>query len=113
MNIRIYRNFGCCESRAALALLGQRGVPFEIVDSVESTLTHGELEQLLVRLALQARDSIRHSEPPFATSGLDADTAQRIAPWASHPTLRPRPAGEIGTRTCIGRSPERVLELVG
>jgi len=115
MNIKFYHNSRCAKSRAALGLLRERGMPVEIIDYIESPLTHGELERLLAKLGLRARDLIRHTEPEFAASGLDLDTdgAQLIELLTVHPTLLQRPIVEIGTRACIGRPPERVLELLG
>jgi arsenate reductase len=115
MIIKFYHNSRCSKSRAALALLREQGVPFEIVDYVESPLTHSEIAGLLAKLGLPARDLIRNTEPEFAASGLalDADAAQLIELLVAQPILLQRPIVEIGTRACIGRPPERVLELLG
>ena len=113
MNVKLYHNSRCAKSRATLALLEQRRIPFEIVDYLRSPLTLTELEALLAKRGLPARELVRHTEPEFKASGLDldGDEARLLELLAAEPKLLQRPIVEAGSRARIGRPPEHVLEL--
>lgn len=114
MKARIYHNPRCSKSRATLALLEERGVDFEIVEYLKTPPTTSELEALLTKLGLRARDIVRANEPEFKASGLslDAPDAELLALVAEHPKLLQRPIVEVGPSARIGRPPEHVLELL-
>jgi arsenate reductase (glutaredoxin) len=113
---RYYHNPHCSKSRAALALLQERGVHPRTVSYLETPPGEAELADLLRRLRLPARALLRTGEPEYVELGL-ADPSLPddvlIAAMHAHPRLIERPIFVHGDRAVIGRPPERVLELFG
>ena len=111
----LFHNPRCSKSRAALALLRERGVSPRIVAYLEVPPGVDELLTLLRQLGLPARALLRDGEPEYAELGLAdprLDDGQLIAAMAAHPRLIERPVFVHGDRAVIGRPPERVLELL-
>jgi arsenate reductase len=115
MKARIYHNPACSQSRAALALLTERGAQLEIVEYLDNPPSRPVLERLLRRLGVSAREIVRAQEPEFkaaaAARGALRDD-ELIDLLIAHPRLLQRPIVEIGSRAVIGRPPERVLDLL-
>ncbi|MCF7220573.1 arsenate reductase (glutaredoxin) [Marilutibacter chinensis] len=111
----LYHNPRCSKSRAALALLNERGIEPGIVAYLEQPPSIDELRALLARLGLGARELLRKGEAEYEELGLDdpalGDEAL-IAAMHMHPRLIERPILVVGERAVIGRPPERVLELL-
>ena len=113
MKATIYHNPRCSKSRATLALLQEAGVDTRIVEYLKEPPGTAELESLLGKLGLAARDIVRPGEAEFRESGLslDAPAGELIELIARHPKVLQRPIVETDTRARIGRPPEQVLEL--
>lgn len=113
--IVVYHNPRCSKSRAALALLRERGIVPEIVEYLKTPLDTGALRELIDVLGIPARDLIRSGEAPYRQLGL-ADPAttedELIAALAAHPILMQRPVARRGGRAVVGRPPERVADLL-
>ena len=113
--VTLYHNPRCSKSRAALALLTERGVDVQIVKYLETPPDEATLAALMDRLGDDAADIIRTGEAEFRELGLragnlsSADTAGLLA---EHPRLLQRPIAVHGDRAVIGRPPERVLEIL-
>jgi arsenate reductase (glutaredoxin) len=114
MKARIYHNPRCSKSRAALALLQERGADVDIVEYLIDPPPQATLERLLGKLGMQARDLVRTGESDFKESGLSLDSpaAQLIDLMVRHPKVIERPIVEVGEHARIGRPPERVLDLL-
>lgn len=112
---RLLHNPRCSKSRAALALLRDRGVELDVVPYLDEPPTVPELEAIVSRLGTGARSLLRTTEPEYASLGL-ADAALGddvlLSAIAAHPRLLERPVFIHGGRAVIGRPPERVLELL-
>lgn len=112
---RLYHNTRCSKSRAALELLGARGIRPEVVYYLESPPSPAELREIIRMLGGGARGLLRAGETEYAELGL-ADSAlgeeALIAAMAAHPTLIERPIFVKDGRAVIGRPPDRVLELL-
>ena len=110
----LLHNPRCSKSRAAHALLVERGVAFTERRYLEQPLSHAELEELAARLGRPAREWVRRGEPAFAEAGLagSPEEAEILAAMATHPILIERPILLRGRRAVVGRPPERVLELL-
>ena len=110
----LLHNPRCSKSRAAKALLEQRGVRFAERLYLDDPLTRAELASLRERLGRPAAEWVRKGEAAFATAGLDAGSgeAEILAAMAAHPILLERPILVRGPRAVVGRPPERVLELL-
>ncbi len=112
--ITLYHNPRCSKSRAALALLEERGQRPRVIEYLQQPLGRAALEELGKRLGLPPRDWTRSGEPAFADAGLSPSSgdAELFAALARHPILMERPIAVRGERAVVGRPPERVLELL-
>jgi arsenate reductase len=110
----LYHNPRCSKSRAALALLEERGVPLRIVEYMQTPLGRRDLEDLGAKLRLPPREWARTKESAWAEAGLGeaSSAAEILDAMAVHPILMERPIAVVGERARVGRPPERVLELV-
>jgi arsenate reductase len=111
----LYHNPRCSKSRGALELLEARGLSPMIVRYLETPLTAAEIEALLGKLGIGARQLLRRGEDEYTALGLADEglgEAQLIEAMASHPKLIERPILVAGDRAVIGRPPEKVLELL-
>ena len=110
----LLHNPRCSKSRAAKALLEERGEAFELRLYLEAPLSRAELAELRGQLGRPAREWVRSGEPAFAAAGLDAASDDRavLDAIAKHPVLLERPILVRGRRAVVGRPPERILELL-
>jgi arsenate reductase len=115
----LWHNPRCSKSRAALALLAERGIEPTIRDYLRDPPSAAEVEALLAMLGLGARQLLRTGEPAYAELGLDdpaLDASALVAAMSAHPQLIERPILVVrtvtGGRAVIGRPPERVLGLL-
>ena len=111
----IYHNPRCSKSRAALALIRDRGVEPEIVEYLKTPLDAEALRDLLRTLGVPVRALIRTGEAPYRELGLADPAATEddlVAAVAAHPILMQRPVVRRGDRAVVGRPPEQVAELL-
>ena len=111
----LYHNPRCSKSRAALAILEERGVEFEVVRYLETPPSEAELHELLDKLNMTPLELMRRSEGAFKEHGLGDDSVsdeERVRAMAEHPILIERPVFIVADNAVIGRPPERVLELL-
>ncbi|HKA14388.1 MAG TPA: arsenate reductase (glutaredoxin) [Myxococcota bacterium] len=108
----LLHNPRCSKSRAARALLTERGVDFTERLYLDDPLTRSELSSLRERLGRPAVEWVRKGEAVFADAGLDASSSEAaiLDAMAEHPILIERPILVCGARAVVGRPPERVLE---
>ncbi len=115
MTITLYHNPRCSKSRAALALLQERGAEVKVIEYLKTPPGAAVLRKLLKRLGLNARDVLRKGEAAYRELRLGRDSiteSELIAAIADHPILLERPIAVAGERAVVGRPPERVLELL-
>jgi arsenate reductase len=115
VSLTIYHNPRCSKSRAALALLEERGLEPKIVEYLKTPPSAAELKAILEKLGLKPRDIIRACEPRYAELGLkdrDLDDDALIALLVGNPILIERPIVVSGGRAAIGRPPQNVLEIL-
>jgi arsenate reductase len=113
MRAKIYHNPRCSKSRAALALLTDKGVDVDIVNYLDTPPSKAALRQLLHKLGAPAMSLVRTDEPefrPFAGRSLSDDEVLELL--TTHPRLLQRPIVEVGVRARVARPPERVLDLL-
>lgn len=112
--ITLYHNPRCSKSRAALALLEERGVQPDIRRYLEDAPAESALRDLLRQLDLTAAELVRRGEPVYRELGLSRKSSEDelIAAMAAHPILIERPVAVAGDRAVIGRPPENVLALL-
>ncbi|AZE95208.1 Uncharacterized protein YfgD [Pseudomonas orientalis] len=114
-DLTLYHNPRCSKSRGALELLQDRGLTPAVVRYLETPLNAAQLQALLAKLGLGARQLLRTGEDEYTSLNLaDASLseAQLIAAIAAHPKLMERPILETADKAIIGRPPENVLEIL-
>ncbi len=112
MPITLYHNPRCSKSRAALALLEERGVRPRIVEYLKTPPDAAELARILSLLGMRPRELLRPKEAREAGVDPGLDDAALIAAMVANPAVIERPIAlsEDGAR--LGRPPDRVLELL-
>ncbi|MNJ18279.1 Arsenate reductase [compost metagenome] len=114
-DLTLYHNPRCSKSRGALELLEARGLAPTVVRYLETPPSAGELEALLGKLGIGARQLLRSGEDEYKDLNL-ADPAlsdaQLIDAMVKHPKLIERPILVAGDKAVIGRPPEKVLEIL-
>jgi arsenate reductase len=113
--LTLYHNPRCSKSRSALELLEGRGLSPTIVRYLETPPSAAELEALLGKLGIAARQLLRSGEDEYRDLGLadeSLDEQRLIEAMAAHPRLIERPILVAGERAVVGRPPEKVLEIL-
>jgi len=110
----LLHNPRCSKSRAARALLEERGVEFAERHYLDDPLTLVELYELAARLGSSPRAWSRRGEEAWSAANLwdDADDDAILRAMSAHPILIERPILVRGRRAVVGRPPERILELL-
>jgi arsenate reductase len=114
-DLTLYHNPRCSKSRGALELLEARGLTPTVVRYLETPLDAEQIQSLLGKLGISARQLLRTGEDEYKTLNLaDASLseAQLIAAIAANPKLMERPILEVGDKAVVGRPPEQILELL-
>jgi arsenate reductase len=114
-DLTLYHNPSCSKSRRALEILEARGLSPKIVRYLDTPPSAAELQALLVKLGLHARQLLRTGEEAYKSLNLaDASLSETelIAAMVAQPKLIERPILIAGERAIIGRPPERILELL-
>ncbi|HBS51192.1 MAG TPA: arsenate reductase (glutaredoxin) [Rhodobacteraceae bacterium] len=113
--IELWHNPRCSKSRAALALLEERGAEVRVRLYLKDAPMGDELTAARAALGNPpAIEMMRSGDKLFKELGLskaDPDEAL-IAAMAAHPPLIERPLALKDGRAVIGRPPERVLGLL-
>ena len=113
MDVTIWHNPACSNSRGALKLIRDAGFDPEGIEYLGNPPDVATLRQVLAESGLSARDLVRSKEAQFTELGLEeTDDATLLAAMAAHPRLINRPVVRTpkGTRLC--RPPETVLEIL-
>jgi arsenate reductase len=114
-DLTLYHNPRCSKSRSALQLLEARGLTPTIVRYLETPPSASQLQDLLSKLGLNARQLLRTGEDEYQALGLvdlGLSEAQLIAAMVAHPKLIERPILVVDDQAVIGRPPEKVLEIL-
>ena len=110
----LLHNPRCSKSRAARALLEERGADFEERHYLEHALSRDELDDLRARLDRPPGDWVRKGESAYADACLGSGSAEAeiLDAMAAHPILIERPILVRGSRALVGRPPEEILRLL-
>jgi arsenate reductase len=110
----IYHNPRCTKSRAALALLQERGIEPRVVEYLKTPPTAAELKALLRKLNMKPEQLLRKGEDAYQAklAGKKATDAQLIDAMTQDPILIERPIVVKGDRAVIGRPTEKLEELL-
>jgi arsenate reductase len=113
-DLTIYHNPFCSKSRGALEALEARGLTPKIVRYLDTPPSANELQTILGKLGMSARELLRTGEEAYKSLNLaDASLTegQLIDAMLAHPKLIERPIIINGERAVIGRQPEKLLEF--
>ena len=114
-DITLYHYSRCSKSRAALALLEERGINATVVHYLDTPLNAQQLSELLVQLGLTTRQMMRQGEAVYSEMNLDnpdLSEAQLIDAMVQAPILIERPILAVGSRAAIGRPIDNLIELL-
>ena len=98
-------NPGCSKSRAALALLEQRGQDFALRNYLQQPLDRAELERLRSQLDLPIREWVRGADLSLDEEGL-------LQALVDDPMLLQRPIIVHGDRAIVARPAGLLLEFL-
>ncbi|SEF41659.1 arsenate reductase (glutaredoxin) [Jhaorihella thermophila] len=113
--IELWHNPRCSKSRAALALLKERGAEVKVRRYLDEPPTEDEIRAARAALGNPpAIEMMRPGEKRFRELGLNKsdDDDTLIAAMAAHPILIERPLAIRDGKAVIGRPPENVLSLL-
>ncbi|QBR84948.1 arsenate reductase (glutaredoxin) [Legionella israelensis] len=109
--ITIYHNPRCSKSRKALEILQNKGLELEIVEYLKTPLSLKQLKNL--RAQFDFKDFVRTNENRFKELGLSLDNEMQVLQaMVKEPILMQRPIITYEGKAVIGRSPEKVLQLL-
>ncbi len=115
MKVVIYHNPNCSKSRDALNLLKQHDIEPEVIEYMKTPPDKSKIAEILVSLGLSARELMRTGEPEYKRNRLDnpdLSTDQLLDALVTHPVLIQRPIVLANGRACIGRPPEKIMEIL-
>lgn len=113
MDITIYHNPRCSNSRGALDLIRGAGIEPRIVEYLKTPPSRAVLAELLSRAGLTPRQAIRTKEAIYQELRLDAANDDALLDaMIEHPVLIERPIVVTSSAVRICRPPERVLDLL-
>ena len=114
-DLTLYHNPFCSKSRGALETLEARGLTPNIVRYLETPPSAAELQTVLGKLGIPARELLRTGEDAYKSLNLanpKLTEAQLIDAMVANPKLIERPIIISGERAVIGRQPEKLLEIL-
>jgi len=114
-NFTLYHNPRCSKSRQTLALLQENGIEPEIVLYLETQPNIDELNALLKKLSLSARELMRKGEDAYKSMNLSRPELSEktlVEAMASESKLIERPIVVKGNKAVLGRPPENVFALL-
>ena len=115
MNAKIYHNSRCSKSRAAVAILEQNDVDFDVVNYLIDPPSELELRAILNDLGMIARELLRKGESKYKELGLSNKTLSEdelIKAMLEFPILIERPIVRTEKGVAIGRPPENIQSIL-
>jgi len=112
--ITIYHNPKCSKSRAALAILQERGIEPNVIEYLETPPSAEELRAIIAKLGIAPADLVRKGEQVYKElyAGKTLSETQWIEAMVAHPILLERPIVVRGERAVVGRPPESMKQLL-
>lgn len=110
---QIWHNPRCSKSRQALGLLEEKGVEVEVVKYMDTLKSVSEIQDVLKKLNISARELMRTTEDDYKALDLknEQDEQKLIEAMSTHPKLIQRAIVIKDDKAVLGRPPEKVLEL--
>jgi arsenate reductase len=109
-----YHNPRCKKSREGLQLLEEKGHQPEVILYMTEPISPMDLEDILVKLNIDAEDLIRSKEAVWKEEFKDKELSEDelILAMIEYPQLMERPILVNGDKAVIGRPTENLLEII-
>ena len=113
MNIKIYHNPRCSNSRQTLSLLEKETSDFKIIEYLNNPLSFDEIKDIVEKLVIKPIDLIRKNEKIWRDNykGKEMTDVEIIKAMERNPKLIERPIVINERQGVIARPPEKVLSL--
>ncbi|WP_394205447.1 arsenate reductase (glutaredoxin) [Shewanella waksmanii] len=113
-DVSIIHNPRCSKSRQTLALLEENDCNITVIEYLKNPLTVAEIQDILVKLDINARQMMRTKETEYKEQDLAKveDEQALITAMANTPKLIERPIVLANNKAAIGRPPENVLTIL-
>ena len=112
----LFHNPRCSKSRAAVTLLTDRNIEFDIIQYLDDPLKESELLTILSKLTTHPETLVRTGDALFAEiggPGFDLGDASVVATLlAENPNLMQRPLLVTDSAAAIGRPLESLLKII-
>lgn len=109
----IYHNPRCSKSRAALALLQDKGLDPEVIEYLKTPLNQAQIKTLIAKSDLSVRQAMRTNESIYQELNLaEANEEQLLEAIAQHPILLNRPLVETDKGVRLGRPLEAIEAIL-
>ena len=115
MRITIYQKPTCTTCRQVYKALVEAGVDVEAVNYYVEPLSKSQLQKLLKKMTLSARELLRTKEPVYKELLLSekvVSETELIDLMVHYPDLIQRPIVEKGNRAILARPAERIKEFL-
>lgn len=112
--VTIYHNPKCSKSRAALAILEQRGLEPNVIDYLKAPPNADELRAIVAMLGITPEQLVRKGERVYKElyAGKSLSDIEWIEAMVANPILIERPIVVRGARAVLGRPAENVEKLL-
>lgn len=113
--MKIYHNPRCSKSRETLKLIQAAGIEPEVVLYLQDPPSSAELNAILSKLGINARDLLRKGEDAYKDNNLadkNLTDSQLVEFMVKYPKLIERPIVIKGEQAVLGRPPENVTALL-
>jgi arsenate reductase len=109
-----YHNPRCKKSREGLQLLEEKGIQPEVILYMTESLSPMDLEDVLVKLDIDAEDLIREKEAVWKEEfkGKELSEDELVLAMIEYPQLMERPILVNGDKAVIGRPTENLLDII-
>ncbi len=113
--ITIWHNPRCSKSREALQILQESNSKIEVVKYLQSNPSKKEIQEILSKLDLSARELMREKEDIYKELNLkdELDEEKLIEAMVEYPKLIERPVLIKGDKAIIGRPTSKIAEFLG
>ncbi len=110
----IYHNPRCSKSRAACALIAEKGLAVEVVEYLNTPPSREELQGLLAMLGMKPLELVRKGEDVFKEhyAGRSLSDEQWLDALLAHPILIERPIIVRGAKAVLARPTEKLLDFL-
>ena len=111
----IYHNPRCSKSRAAMALLTDKGIEANVVKYLDTPPDSATISGILDMLGLEPRELMRKGEQVYKDNNLADEKLSRqqlIDAMVDNPILIERPIIVKGGKAAIGRPIENIINIL-